>query len=158
MTDHCTEHGPLARTQPIDTELAALAVVTAVADTPQTEQIIAIMLDHHHIGHSILVVHETIHPDALLDVVDVLARSIPEGGSPTVSEVILASIRPGGVLDEGDADRWFEACEILEGHAVGLLEWFVVTDSVTCPRDLMGIAPRWSPSPTAQPRRSPHST
>ena len=148
MTAHHTGHGPLERTQPVDTELAALAVLTSIIDTTPTDQVIAILLDHDGIGHSILIVHETTQPDAILDVVDVLVASIPDEGSPVVSEVILASIRPGGVLESCDADRWFEASETFAAHGIELLEWFVMTDTVTCPRDLLGIPPRWHRHPT----------
>ena len=55
-------------------------------------------------------------------------------------------MRPGGYDDSvqaGDIDRWLEMSDLAEQSVVELLEWFVVGDEVSCPRDQLGEAPRW---------------
>ncbi len=57
---------------------------------------------------------------------------------------MLATVRPGGGVEAGDIDRWFDASEIVEGHGLVLIEWFVFgADGVASPRDLLGEAQRW---------------
>lgn len=145
MSDFCRFHGiPRAGIDRIDDEMTALALLTTVLDNPLTPQVIAVILDAERVGHSILVVHEADSPDAVLDVAEVVTESIPEPGAPAAAEVLLASVRPDGHLESRDGDRWLEIGDILAQRGAAPLEWFVVTESeVICPRDLLGIPPRW---------------
>ncbi len=68
--------------------------------------------------------------------------------------VIIASVRTPSTVDshdlatpddveDADIDRWFEMSHLAEQAGIELVEWFVVGRSITCPRDLIGAAPRW---------------
>ncbi|MDX2378795.1 MAG: hypothetical protein QNM02_03440 [Acidimicrobiia bacterium] len=145
MCESCTNHQlPRAGVDPLDDDATALALLSAVIASPPRSETIAILLDSARRGHSIVVVSGTERPDDLLRVVDVLAGALPAQGPATPAGVILASVRPGGRLDERDGDRWFETSDSLAAHGVELVEWFVVADDVNCPRDLLGVPPRWS--------------
>jgi hypothetical protein len=96
----------------------------------------------------VVVVDGTDEPDAVLDVVERVAGSIAASGHPGC--LVLATVRPGGGVLDGDDGRWLEASELADDVGVDLLEWFViggdrpsVAANAVCPRDLLGEAPRW---------------
>jgi hypothetical protein len=149
MSIFCAAHRvPRADVDPIDSQVAALAIVDLAMHHPPADETIAVVLDAERRGRTIVVVDGTTDPDAVLDVVERVAGSIAAAGRPGC--VVLATIRPGrGPLD-GDGDRWLEASELADAVGVELLEWFVVggdTPTVAarawCPRDLLGEPPRW---------------
>lgn len=145
MGEFCTSHHlPRAGIDPLSDEPTALALLSAVMASPPRAETIAILLDSGRRGHSIVVVSGTERPDDVLRVVDVLAGALAEAGPASPAGVILASVRPGGRLDERDGDRWLEASDCLAACGVELVEWFVVADDVNCPRDLLGVPPRWT--------------
>lgn len=51
----------------------------------------------------------------------------------------------GPCLDDAEADalRWIELDQIAEEIGIGLVEWFVIGDTVTRPRELADDPPRW---------------
>ncbi len=73
-------------------------------------------------------------------------RTASSGGRDHRGQRPPAGARQAGRGDElvaGDVDRWLELSDLAEQAGVELLEWFVIGDAITCPRDLLGEPPRW---------------
>jgi hypothetical protein len=100
-----------------------------------------VLLDDQRRGISVFVVSGTTAPDAVLDVVDVVGAAAQV--DDLLGGIVLASVRPGGAVEAADIDRWLGASDALDQRGVELVEWFVIGESVECPRDLLGAAPRW---------------
>ena len=146
MSNACSLHRlPRAGIDPIDSELTALKLITAMIDEPLRWETVVMLLDHEHRGISLLVVSGTIPFDALFDVIDLVILS----NHSEIGALVVATVRPPipGVpdLDEGDVDRWREASDMVDDAGLELLEWFVIGARVSCPRDLVPEAPRWAP-------------
>lgn len=138
---------PRARIDPIVDPATALALVRATAAVPARPETIVTLLDDARRGLAIVTVDGTNEPDHVLEVVEcVTAADLYDAG---LGGVIVASVRPAGTVADGDADRWFELCDLTDDAGVELLEWFVIGRSVSCPRDLVGVPPRW-PAPGAR--------
>ena len=126
----------------VDTADAALAVIGTAMHRPQQAQVIVLVLDDDLGGHAVVIVDGTNSPDAVIEVVELLAEGAAEAANP--STFVVAAVRPGYGPLPGDADRWLELCEISENHGCELVEWFVISDDVAwCPRDLLAEPPRW---------------
>jgi hypothetical protein len=138
---------PRARIDPINDPETALALVRATVAVPPRPETIVALLDDANRGLALVSVDGTIEPDHVLEVVECVTVADLYGTG--LGSVIVASVRPGGTLDEGDTDRWFELCDLTDHAGVELLEWFVLGRSVSCPRDLVGVPPRW-PAPGAR--------
>lgn len=144
MSSSCALHRlPRAGVDPIDSEHAALSMLTFVMHEPARHETIVLLLDSDRRGFGVLVVSGTIPFDAIFDVLDVIVElDVDELGA-----VVVASVRPpaaqGGDLDEHDVDRWLEATAMLDERGLELLEWFVIGRDVSCPRDVFGEPPRW---------------
>jgi hypothetical protein len=124
-----------------DTALTMLLLATHRPIRPET---IVILLDDQRRGLAVAVVTDTRRPDDVVEVVECLGRPAAHGGR--VGAMIVASVRPGELDDEvaaGDVDRWLEISDLAEQAGVELLEWFVIGEEVTCPRDRLGEPPRW---------------
>lgn len=138
----CVPHRlPRARLDPIDSPLCAMSAISALMGRPPRSETIVIALDAHRCGLAVIVITGTVAPDSFIDVIDIVRRSA--GGGDPIAAVVVASVRPGGGIDERDIDRWLEASAMLDEGGVELVEWFVVGDEVCCPRDLLGERPRW---------------
>jgi hypothetical protein len=126
----------------VDSPDAALAVITAAMHQPLQPQVIVLVLDSDLRGHAVVIVDGTPSPDAVIEVVELVAEGAAESADPAA--IVVAAIRPTYGALPGDADRWLELCEITETHGCELLEWFVFSDDVAwCPRDLLAEPPRW---------------
>lgn len=126
----------------VDSADAALAVITTAMSYPPRPQVIVLVLDPDLRGHAVVIVDGTDSPDAVIDVLEVLAEGAAEATHP--ASLVVAAARPGYDALPGDGDRWLELCDIAENHGCELLEWFVLTDGVAwCPRDLLAEPPRW---------------
>ena len=149
MSSFCGTHRvPRGSIDPIDSTPAALAVVNLARRRPLCHETIALVLDEDRRGQTIVVVDGTTQPDAVLDVVEMVAGSIAASGRRGC--VVLATVRPGGGPEAGDEDRWLDASDLADELGVDLLEWFViggdqpsVAANASCPRDLLGELPRW---------------
>jgi hypothetical protein len=122
-------------------EVTALALLSVVTASPPRPETIAVLLDDQRRGISVFVVSGTTSPDAVLDVVDVIGAAAQV--DDLLGGILLASVRPGGAVEADDVDRWLGASDALERRGVELVEWFVIGETVECPRDLLGAAPRW---------------
>ena len=121
---------------------AALAVITTAMHRPMRPQVIVLVLDTDLRGHTVVIVDGAKSPDAVIEVVELVAEGAAESAHP--ASIVVAAVRPDYDALPGDADRWLELCEIAETHGCELLEWFVFSDDVAwCPRDLLAEAPRW---------------
>jgi hypothetical protein len=130
----------------VDSAEAALQTIFAGAHRPAQSQVIALLLDPDYIGHTVLVVDDTTSPDAVVEVMELVAEAAAEAGREQV--VVLASMRPDVGPLPGDVDRWIELSDLADTHGCELVEWFVITDRVAwCPRDFLVEPPRW-PEPT----------
>jgi hypothetical protein len=126
----------------VDSADAALAVITAAMHHPLQPQVIVLVLDPDLCGHTIVIVDGAVSPDAVIEVVELVAEGSAESTRPAT--LVVAAVRPHFGALPGDADRWLELCEIAETHGCELLDWFVFSDEVAwCPRDLLAEPPRW---------------
>ena len=139
---------PRAGIDPIDREATALAVVRTAAAWPLRHETIVVLLDDARCGIGLVVVNGTTEPDAVLEVAECLLDPAVHDGR--VAAVIVASVRPDGrgpdvdaEPDLTDADRWLELDEIATGCVVELVEWFVLGDGLSRPRELVNEPPRW---------------
>jgi hypothetical protein len=134
-------HPPRAGVDPIDSQERALTVVRLARHRPARAETIVILLDHARCGLAIVAVSGTEHPDDVLTVVERVTAPAALGGA--VGAIIVASSRPGDEAGDADVDRWLELSDIADCAGVDLLEWFVIGERVTCPRDQLGELPRW---------------
>ncbi len=142
MPNFCDAHRlPRAGVDPIDSELVGFSMIAQVLARPLRAETIALLLDDRRRGISVLVVNGTDRPEALFDVVDLVAPA--DRHQAELGAVVLATVRPGGGVDDADVDRWLEASDVLGDRGVELVEWFVIGAGVACPRDLLGEPPRW---------------
>jgi hypothetical protein len=135
---------PRAGVDIIDCAETALLTLAMAIQQPLRAETVSLLLDDQRRGIAVAVVSGTDQPDDVLEVVECFTRSTTHGGR--VRSVVVASVRPV-VADEAtaasDVDRWLEMSEIAEQAGVELIEWFVITGDVTCPRDRLGEPPRW---------------
>lgn len=132
---------PRARIDTIACADDALTLIRGVLAVPPRHETIVIVLDVSHRGLGVVSVSDTTRPDAAVTVVECLAKPDLFGGEGAA--LIVATVRPGGTVDERDIDRWFETSDISEQAGLELVEWFVVGRTISCPRDLVGAPPRW---------------
>ena len=132
---------PRAGVDPIRHQAAAMRVLRLAMHDPPVAETLALLLDHEHRGVALVVVNGTFGGDDVLDVAEwfgALARRVDRLGG-----LVLATVRPGGGVQPGDLDRWLEMSDECELAGTELVEWLIVADDVTCPRDLLGEPPRW---------------
>ena len=140
---------PRGGIDPIQSAADALAVLALGA--PYGDDTIVILLDADRCGTSVMVVTDTIGPDALFRVIDCcIGVSAQYSGAPkkpgaVFDAVILASSRPDGDAEPDDVHRWLEASDQCRAGGLKLVEWFVLGRSgPTCPRQLVGEPERWT--------------
>jgi hypothetical protein len=141
---------PRAGIDPIDDADTAFVTISMAVHLPLRCETILVLLDDGRRGIGVVAVSDTYEPDAVLEVFECVLDPSAHGGR--VGAVIVASVRPDPSdatidpdVDPGadDVDRWLEMSDLAEQRGVELLEWFVITDEVSCPRDRLGEAPRW---------------
>ena len=138
-----THRLPRAGVDRIDSHRAAMSVISMAIHQPLRHETIVLLLDHHHRGVAVAVVTGTEADD---DVLDTVERLLTAADLDQVGAVVVASVRPGRAgssVGEAEIDRWLELSDIVDEAGPELLEWYVITDTVTCPRDLLGEPPRW---------------
>jgi hypothetical protein len=137
-----TYRSPSVAPEPIRTAADARSLIATAITHPLRDETVAFLLDDAGYGSTIIIVAGTDRPDQLLDVVEHLA--VAGGCSGTFTSLVVASVRPGGGLEPGDVDRWFDASDLAEEHGVELLEWFVYDGyRFERPRELIGERERW---------------
>lgn len=133
---------PRAGIDTIDHPDTALATIALAITRPLRSETVLLLLDEARCGRAIVVVGDTTHPDQVIEVVECITQADEHLGA-----IVVASARPeGGDApgdDPGDIDRWLEMSDIAALAGVELLEWFVIGRTISCPRDLLGEAPRW---------------
>ncbi len=137
---------PRAGVDPIVDASSALEVVALALHQPPRDETIVIALDDASCGTAILVVADTVEPDAVLDVVELVAAGA--GGDRRAGGIVVASMRVSRrsrLFDASrdDADRWLEMSALTDDAGLQLIEWFVLDEQIRCPRDLLGVPPRW---------------
>ena len=137
---------PRAGIDPIDDADTAFVTISMAVHRPMRHETILVLLDDARCGIGVVVVTDTSEPDDVLEVIECVLAPSAHGGR--VSAVIVASVRPDTTTmtvrrDTDDVDRWLEMSDLTEQSGIELLEWFVITDDVSCPRDQLGEAPRW---------------
>jgi hypothetical protein len=132
---------PQAHVDPISNPLDALLVILLTMDDEPQYETVVITLDAERCGHAILKITGTDDPDAVLGVVDMVAE-VAES-DPDAHGMIVASVRPDGRGLPSDVARWEELDRYCTDSGVELVEWFILGDSVSCPREFGGAVPRW---------------
>lgn len=156
MPESCAGHAghpvPRAHLDAITDPDTALALVASAASRPPSAETIVVLLGHDRTGSCIVIVDGTDPPDREVDAVEAIAGAVEharvehagvEHARHHVTAMIVASVRPGGGVVLGDADRWLEMSSVAEHHGLVLVEWFVCGHEVDCPRDLLAEPPRW---------------
>lgn len=129
---------------PITEPGSALAVVATAVRRPWRRECILVPLDQRFVGGEIIAIDGTDDLEHMIDVVmPVLWRAGLEA-----SWLLAATAHPEGSLGPPDrpdwADRWLAAAAAADRVGCPLLEWFALgPGGPWCPRDLLGVAPRW---------------
>ena len=135
MPTFCRRSGDADPARPVPTVVdsaeAALGAIFAAAHDPAQPEVIALLLTPDYRGHTILVVNDARSPDAVVEVMELVAETAANAGREHA--IVLASVRTGHGPLPGDVDRWTELSDLAEGHGCELLEWFVITDGVAAP-------------------------
>ena len=143
MPAHEVPFIPLPRPAPVRCGTDALRVLFLSASQPLEPETLVFMLDRHGNGSIVTIVSGTVDPDAVLAVVECIARAAE--GLPHAEAMVLATVRPNGSVLPGDIDRWMDANDIAIAHGVALIDWFVIGASgAQSPRDLLGEPERWA--------------
>jgi hypothetical protein len=137
---------PRAGIDPIGDADTAFVTISMAVHRPLRHETIVALLDDDRCGISLVVVSGTDQPDAVIEVVECLLDPALHDGR--VGALVVASVRPDGQHPESghgsyEVDRWLEMSDLAEQAGIELLEWFVIADDVSCPRDLLGEPPRW---------------
>lgn len=132
---------PRAGVDIFDTPYRALGVLIGAMDPCLRAETIVVRLDRQRRGHSIVVVAGTDDPDSFTGIVDRLATD--RTGDEPADTLVVATVRPGGGIDDADLGRWSDADERCREVGVDLVEWFVFGSSISCPRELCGVSSRW---------------
>lgn len=144
---------PRAGIDRIDRASTALLTVQMVMHRPRRHETIVLLLDAQRCGVGLVAVSDTLHPDAVLDVVECVAGSA--AGNERIGAMVVASVRPDPSADPSplgprqpdadrdDVDRWLEMSAIADDIGIELVEWFVIGAEVSCPRDRLGAPMRW---------------
>ena len=133
---------PRAHRDPLRTSVDALLLIMLLLDTDAQDETMVFVLDDARRGIGIMRVTGTGDPDSLLGVVDSVAEA--SQSSPGAAGLILVSARASSAISVDDLRRWHEADESCSDANLDLVEWFVVSTEVSCPRELCGVAPRWA--------------
>jgi hypothetical protein len=133
---------PRAHRDPLWTSVDALLLIMLLLDTDAQDETMVFVLDDARRGIGIMRVTGTGDPDSLLGVVDSVAEA--SQSSPGAAGLILVSARASSAISVDDLRRWHEADESCSDADLDLVEWFVVSTEVSCPRELCGVAPRWA--------------
>ena len=135
---HAVPRGGIDPIRSADDALAVLAL-----GAPYGNDTIVILLDTDRCGCSVMVVTDTVEPDALFRVIDSCLEATRR--HPVIDAVILASSRPDGDTEIDDVHRWLEASDQCRAGGLELVEWFVLGRSgPRCPRQLFGEPERWT--------------
>ena len=132
---------PRAHRDPLRTSHDALLLIMLLLDADGEDETLVLVLDEQRCGIAVIRVTGTSDPDALLGVVD----HVTEAGraAPNAAGLILVTTRANGAISVDDLWRWHEADETCADADLELVEWFVVSTEVSCPRELCGVATRW---------------
>jgi hypothetical protein len=127
---------------PVRCAADALTVLSLAVRHPLQHETLAFLLDPHGMGGVVVAIEGTVDPDAVLDVVEIMARVGDR--VQRMTSLVVATVRPKAGVLPGDVDRWLEASSVAELHGIELLEWYIVAPhGIECPRDLLGEPERW---------------
>lgn len=131
---------------PIATPTVALTLLGAAVTRPWRRECLLVPLDARFVGGEIIAVDGT---DDLEGLIERLVPPLRRAGLAAVW-LLAATVHPTGahaVAGGPDwADRWLAAADAADRAGCPLLEWFVLGPGGSwCPRDVLGIPPRWPP-------------
>ncbi len=133
---------PRAHRDPLRTPVDALLLIMLLLEPDALDEIMVLVLDDARCGIAVLRVTGTEDPDTLLGVVDCVTEATR--ASPEAAGVIFVSSRASSAVGVDDLRRWHEADESCADADLDLVEWFVMGEGVSCPRELCGVPPRWA--------------
>ena len=136
---------PRAGIDPITESATAFAMLAMAVRHPRRHETIVLLLDEARCGRSIVVVADTVRPESVIDVVECLTQGLH---AEDLGGIVVATVRPGEPSSDeasldADVDRWLEMSDIAGAMGVDVLEWWVIGESIRCPRDRLGEPPRW---------------
>lgn len=142
--------GSIPGPQHIDTASRAIDVFTATNVEPDRPSTMVMFLHADGSGGHLVSVTDTAEPDDVIGVVEALSQTRLE----FADSMVVASVRPPGrdydepLLGDGpmladDHRRWLEITDIAEHRGIELIDWFVFSRTVACPRAVMGEPSRW---------------
>lgn len=121
MSIHPSE--PRATTPtPVRSDADAVALFTSAMASPAQAEVLCFLLDASGRGNVVLTVTGAEHPDSVLDVVDLVGRAADGSGA---CYLVVATVRPDGVIEDDDDWRLDELDQLALGHGLELLEWYV---------------------------------
>jgi hypothetical protein len=105
-----------------------MALVTVAVSVPRRAETLAVLLDHAHIGHTIVAFDGAWQDDHVRSVNDfVVAMAEHHHG---LGAFVMATVRPGHrpVPTTLDERTWFDLRCDADDVGLDLLDWFLVTD------------------------------
>lgn len=132
---------PDGHDHPIRGPAAALGLIREVMSSPLRAETIAIIVHPGTRATTVVSVPNTIAPDAVIEVVEVVASTAARALGAV--RLVIATGRPGGGIDHLDPERWYRIDRAAADHGIVLLDWFVVCPRVHQPRLLAGELSRW---------------
>jgi len=133
---------PRAHRDPLRSSLDALLLIMLLLEHDALDETLVLVLDDARRGIAVMRITGTGDPDSLLGVVDSVAEA--SRASPEAAGVILVSARPSSAITVDDLQRWHDADQSCADADLELVEWFVVSHEVACPRALCGVTSRWA--------------
>jgi len=132
---------PRAGIDPLVSLDHVLPLVRTLVSVPAAFETFVIVVDDAQRGLGIAHITNTTEPD---DVVGIVERfAVPDLAHGIGAGIIVVSVRPGDDIAMGDIDRWLEMSDLTDDAGIELVEWLIVGRTIVCPRDLLGVPPRW---------------
>ena len=140
LTGDLVEHCPADRGRLAD---AALAVITTAMHDPPRPEVIVLVLDTDLGGHAVVIVDGTDSPDAVIEVVELLAEGAAEAAQPGD---VRRRRRPARIWATARRRRPLAGARARSPRrtAASSSTGSSFSDDVAwCPRDLLAEPPRW---------------
>ena len=121
-----------------------MAVFDLAISRPLAAETIVMFLDRDFRGSCLVTVTDTDDPIQVVAIAEAMALSAAH--EPDITGIVLATVRPGRSMRDGDGDGdvWLEACDVVESSGLTLVDWLIIgRGGTTLPRQQLGIASRW---------------
>jgi hypothetical protein len=133
---------PRAGVDPICSAGDAMRVFAHQVSRPLCHETLVMFIDATGCGQVLVTVSGTTDPFAVVEVADAMATSAARAHH--IAGLVLASVRPHGLLMDDDDELWLESCSVVEEAGLVLFDWLLIGhDEVASMCDLLGEPSGW---------------